>query len=368
MKIVYITRTVFGALGTSASYMLPTCMSETNEVIVLAPNDPESGETVVYQNEQINVVDTYHSDYMQRVANGAEILLEFQPDIIHLFYHKECHQYPVMLRHLLPKTSWVVDFRSPLMIFQSGSYSREMLRQKAFLVQLFVDGITATSIPILRTHLPFKLKPFFQLPFGIDLDEFEYKEFKELAPGRAKRFVFTGNIAKARRIDLLVRGFAKYVREHDAYATLDIYGTGNAMKVVKSLIRKEKMDNIIRLKGVIPQSELFKKLGEFDAGIAYVPHEQLGAAPSLKALEFAAAGLPVLASDTLGHRKIIRDDGFDFSLFENSAKGIKKVLRKFTENGASKELMYRNYNAVSRYDWHTIVNNDLLPAYNYLKR
>jgi len=292
MRIAYITRTVFGALGTSASYMLPKCVGKTHPVIVLAPNDLGSGETVVYENQAVNVIDIYHRNRKQQMAHTVDTLLEFQPDIIHLFYHKTCHHYPAMLRHLFPNTCWIVDFRSPLIIFESDFYKRRnRLRIKAFFLQFFIDAITATSIPILRTHLPLRFKPFYQLPFGIDLDEFPYIESEGVKPGYARRFVFTGNIARVRHIDCLVQGFAAFVHDFKIDAILDIYGTGNAVNTINRVIRENGMENSIKMKGVIPQIELFKTLCDYDAGIAYVPREQLDVAPSLKALEFAAARL-----------------------------------------------------------------------------
>jgi glycosyltransferase involved in cell wall biosynthesis len=354
---------VFGALGTSASYMLPAYVNEKHEVLVLSPNDPESGETVVYANPGLNVIDTYHQNYKQQLANTAQALFNFHPDVIHLFYHKSCHQYPVMLRHLFPNTRWIIDFRSPLMIFRKGSHSRLKLRWKAFLLQLFADRITATSKSILKTHLRIRLRPYSKLPFGIDLNAFTNTKHGGLPAEKAKRFVFAGNIAKARRLPLLVRGFKAFLHKSNTEAILDIYGTGNGINELRRIIQKENLDYAIRLKGFLPQPELFNILCTYDVGIAYVPNQQLDAAPSLKALEFAAAGLPVVASNTFGHRACITDDGMQFILFNNNIEELADSLQSLYKQGVSPEIISANYQAVSRFDWRTIIDKDLLPAY-----
>ena len=363
MNIAFITRTVFGALGTSASYMLPAYANEKHNVLVLSPNDPKSGETVVYENPDLDVIDTYHPNCQQQLANTAHALGNFRPDVIHLFYHKTCHQYPVMLRHLLPNARWIVDFRSPLMIFQKGRQSRLMLRWKAFFLQFFVDSITATSKSILKTHLPLRLRPYSKLPFGIDLNAFPNPRQGGLPSEGAKRFVFAGNIAKARRLPLLVRGFKAFLRQSNAEALLDIYGTGNGMNELRRTVHNENLESVVNLKGIEPQPELFKKLCSYDAGIAYVPNQQLDVAPSLKALEFAAAGLPVVASDTLGHRASAAKDGMQLILFKNNIQDMADSLHHVYNKGISPEVISANRQAVSRFDWHTIVEKDLLPAY-----
>ena len=367
MKIAFITRTVFGALGTTASYMLPTCVNEKHSVLVLSPNDPNSGEAIVYENPGLDVIDIYHPNSVKQIANAADALLEFQPDIIHLFYHKTCHRYPIRLRHLFPHTRWVLDFRSPLMIFQKGSLSRSKLRWKAFFLQLYVDQITATSKSILKTHLLFRFKPFAILPFGINFDSFPIPEMKSIQPSGAKRFVYAGSIAKARRIKVLVRGFKAFLHKTESECTLDIYGTGNGIQALRRMIRSDGLEKVIRLKGMIPQPALFKKLCTYDVGIAYVPNHQLDVAPSLKALEFAAAGLPVIASDTYGHRSCNRDFGMKLMFFQNEGQGLPDCLQQLHRQGVSADIVATNREAVARFDWKSIVEKDLLPAYQSIK-
>ena len=68
MKIAYITRTVFGAMGTAASYMFPREIAKVHDVMVLSPHDPNSGETVVFDKNRINVIDTYDPDPNEQLA------------------------------------------------------------------------------------------------------------------------------------------------------------------------------------------------------------------------------------------------------------------------------------------------------------
>jgi glycosyltransferase involved in cell wall biosynthesis len=221
----------------------------------------------------------------------------------------------------------------------------------------------ATSKSILKTHLRIRLRPYSKLPFGIDLNAFPNTKHSDMPSKGAKRFVFAGNIAKARRLPLLVKGFKAFLSQSNAEALLDIYGTGNGMNELRRIIHNENLERVVSLKGFLPQLGLFNKLCTYDVGIAYVPNQQLDVAPSLKALEFAAAGLPVIASDTFGHRVWTSKDGLQMILFKNKEQDLADSLQRLYNQGISHEIISANYRRISRFDWPTIVDKDLLPAY-----
>ena len=114
----------------------------------------------------------------------------------------------------------------------------------------------------------------------------------------------------------------------------------------------------------------FKKLSEYDVGIAYIPYEKESVlftkAPSLKSLEYAAAGIPIIASATAGHIEYMKRYGFQFELFENTKTTFLSVMEKITRNGIPDDMVSNNLDKVKAFGWKSSAENKLIPLYRRL--
>ena len=146
---------------------------------------------------------------------------------------------------------------------------------------------------------------------GIDFDLFpqKYKNepFKKIA-----KFVYIGALNSNRNITELVQAFARFVAHHDYGQTLDLYGSGGEKQLL-DFIKANQFSHFINYKGLLPQAELFSNLTEYDCGLAWVPCKVYDTSPSLKLIEYMAAGLKVLATKTIAHQEMSKK-GFIFSL------------------------------------------------------
>lgn len=115
--------------------------------------------------------------------------------------------------------------------------------------------------------------------------------------------------------------------------------------------------------GAIDQQRLLEKLPDYDVGVAYVPDDLFAKAPSLKSLEYAAAGIRILASDTVGHRDYAKRFGFQFAFFRNDIRSIVAMLDRIYCEFESLSDPVVNLRCVERFDWSSIVRDQLLPAY-----
>jgi glycosyltransferase involved in cell wall biosynthesis len=86
----------------------------------------------------------------------------------------------------------------------------------------------------------------------------------------------------------------------------------------------------------------------------------------LKSLEYAAAGLPIIASKTLGHLDYMNRFGFKFELFNNTFESFYKLIKKLDEQGFDEKDVANNLKCVQRFDWDVIAQTKLLPLYKDL--
>ena len=106
-----------------------------------------------------------------------------------------------------------------------------------------------------------------------------------------KRFIFIGRPTPQKGFDTLVEA-ATMLEDHDPEARIIVAGDS-------SLFRGRVPGNMIMV-GAIPRSQVLELISDVDFGIVPSRYEQFG----LAGLEMMRAGLPVIASDSFGVRKM----------------------------------------------------------------
>jgi len=358
MKILYITRGPFGVLGGAASYMIPTIAAKHHEVLVCSYHNPESPEKIVFTNPELRIVNIFNRKKFRTFINLYRVMIQFKPDVIHIFQSPNVLLYLQGIRIIDPAVRSVLDFRTQII---SNEWKHKIkLRLRFFFSQFYSDHIFTQSIHTISSSLPFRFRKYSELPIGIDLPSIVRRK---VPFNKVKNFIFVGLIAWQREIQLLIEAFSTLT---DRGITLDIIGDGDEMERLQTLIAEKGYSNI-RMLGGMAQSEVYKRLHKYDAGVAYVPYSYYRWAPSLKSLEYSAGGLPVLASDTEGHKDYMNRFGFRFQLFNNSVRGIRDAVISLSESDVSiLEEVEINYQAVKRFDWRYIVDHDVQPVYRRL--
>jgi glycosyltransferase involved in cell wall biosynthesis len=363
LKIAFITGSPFGTIGTSASCNFVSEIIKHHEVIVLSPQTQPSEQPLVFHNSALRLEDIYDAIHERQLYKAWHFLCDFKPDIVHLFNHRQAYRFPFFLRHLLPNAKWVLDIRSPLL---GNKRKRRKLRRQNLPLTFFIDAICTHSHASVPTHLPFSIHKIVETPPGVNL-----KNFHPSAPMTRKvicrNFVFIGSLSPLRNIEFLIENFAALAITLDEHIHLDIIGGGPAEKRLCTMVESTGIGKFVRLVGVKNQNELLAKLSSYDAGIAYVPNGPHETAPSLKSIEFAASGIPIIASDTLGHQAYIKR-GFEFITFKNKPASFKQVLRIAIQEGVAVDSIHKNLQTVAGFDWVAIVQKKLLPLYDRLTK
>lgn len=120
--------------------------------------------------------------------------------------------------------------------------------------------------------------------------------------GPRERVVVLGRVVDHKRVDLVVRAFAR-LRERRAGVTLDVVGTGPALPAVTSAVEELGLGDSVRLHGFLPEEEKARVLDAARVHVCASDAEGWGQV----VLEAAAHGVPTLGRDVPGVRDSVRD-------------------------------------------------------------
>ena len=368
LRVVYITRSNYGLLGAAASYMFAVNTNKRHQVIVLenGSSHKNKNQPIVYNDTSVPVINRFDFQKGRIRQKTIWALNIIQPDIVHLFHSDRCLNDILMLKVLKKRPKIILDFRSPLYARKfSRSYIRLLITY--FLCHLFADWVITHSRLSLYSNLPLRLKKYTEIPPGVNLCWFKNKAVTKKSP---EKFIYVGSLNKTRRIDQLVLFFVKASQRLGGNLRLDIYGQGDAEQDLSVLIKEQLQCSNVFLKGCRTQNTLFAIMSEYDAGIAYIASGNgtsiFDKAPSLKSIEYAAAGLPILASRTQGHLDFMKRYGFNFELFNNTFEEFYNSMNKLVKHGVDEKDLENNLSSVKKLDWNNIILSKLLPLYEKL--
>lgn len=358
MKIAFISAWPYGLRGTPGTYRFVERMTAYAGVLILSPIETEN---VVFSSKRVPILPAGNLFKTEGIQDLIPALTCYDPDIIYIFNFANWHEVLKILKSELPDKKYVLDIKTPLLI---EGPRRKQTQKGGLKVQDHLDAIVTLSAKSVDTWLPSHNHNPVEYPLGIDLSMFPAPDSGTALPGRGK-FVYISTLHPKRKTKELIHGFADFIRSSACSATLDIYGGGPDLENLKQEVRTLGMGDAVRLMGLTRQEELLAKLPAYDAGIAWVPYEYYDASPSLKSLEYMAAGLRVLASDTAAHKQLA-DEGFCLDFFSNDGDSLKQALTAACESDYTGESVANNIRALHRYDYDSIIRHYHLPLFYQL--
>lgn len=362
MKIAFLLHAPFGRQGSSASFYLPEVLARSEDVLVITP--PYSGSSESYRVASARAARIHWLGTARPIAaalEAARVLRRFGPELVHAMYNPKSALLYAACRAALrgQKTAWLLDVRAPLLTTGMKRLASQAL---GFSVQPLFDFAFSTAYSSLATAIPFSRLPQALLPVGIDLGHFPVAP-PGPHPLPLTRFVYAGSLARSRRLDVMLEGFLAFAQKTTRPVSLDIFGGGDDLPRLESLAQSA--GQAIRFHGSIPHQDLCQRLSAFDAGLSYVPGGPYDDSPSLKILEYAAAGLPILASNTRAHQRFA-EEGFALCLFENTPGSLAVEAENMASRGVAGQALSRNRELAAAYDWTALVTNVALPRYRQL--
>ena len=154
----------------------------------------------------------------------------------------------------------------------------------------------------------------------------------------AERVVVLGRVVAHKRLDLVVRAFAR-VRASHAGATLDLVGTGPELPSVTAVVEELGLGDVVRVHGFLSEQEKSRVLSAARLHVCASDAEGWGQV----VLEAAAHGLPTLARNVPGMRDSVLDGTTGWllddpdphpapaRLVEGLARGMEDALDRLTD-------------------------------------
>jgi len=200
------------------------------------------------------------------------------------------------------------------------------------------------------------------VPMGVRADAFgsaEAARARELLPVGVPCVVYLGTLNKIRRLDFLIRVFAK-VRTCVPAARLYIVGRGDDPTdemFLESEVARLNLQSAVVFVGHLPQAEALRFVREADVCVSpFYPTPILNSTSPTKLVEYMAVGTAVVANDHPEQKRVIEESGAGYCVpYEEQpfADGIVKLLedpaaaRSMGQRGRRYVLEHRAYGAIA---------------------
>ncbi len=154
---------------------------------------------------------------------------------------------------------------------------------------------------------------------------------------REIRIVFVGRLAQQKDPLLLLESFNNLPSELKNKSQVSIIGEGPKRKELEEFIKKNKLEEKVKLLGSISREKIFEALRESDIFVLTSNWEGF----PITILEAMSCGLPVIASDVGGVREAV-DKEVGFLIERGDKEALKKALMELIENPDLREKMGQN--------------------------
>lgn len=302
---------------------------------------------------------------MYKIHGLSEIIekvREFDPDLIHFFWSRYWLKLPAELKSYGIKAKLVVDFRSPILLSTPQQIARR--NHVADELNAKIHGFFSTTLSVIENNIGIIPKHSFEYFVGINKVKFNV-EAKENVSRKSETFrlVIVSTLHPKRNIGYLMLLCTLANLMGKPRVSLDIIGDGENSNRLKFIAKVVKLFCEIQFLGVLKHDAIFDKIKGYDAGITHLPFGYYTDAPALKTFEYFAAGVPVIASNTNYHKRLL-SEGFHLSLYNNNTKSFLNALK----TRATELQVQKNQNMVRQYEWENLFNNIIEPAYEKIVR
>jgi glycosyltransferase involved in cell wall biosynthesis len=163
--------------------------------------------------------------------------------------------------------------------------------------------------------------------------------------------IYPGTLSYHQGLDIAIRAFAR-VKDEIPEAEFHIYGSGDQLDLLKSLIVHLGLEDRVLPKGVLPLHEISRVMENADLGV--VPKRKNGfgnEAFSTKILEFMALGVPVIIPDTMIDRYYFNDSIVRFFQANDEQSLADAMLEMFKCPELRQRLVGNADEFIKRYTW-----------------
>ncbi len=309
---------------------------------------------------------------------------KINPTIVHVFRFRGCGLLPILLPNL--QTKWILDVRT--IHVENRNLKPERLvgikTRLAWIESLFYDCVLVLT-PVIKNFMKPNINPINIIPLGASekLKEYMTDENRKHIrddlgiPISSKVILYSGSLSPSRKIDELLKAFAKlsdikknYLLLIGGIRSVDFNQEQLILQKYIQLCQYLGIQNNVIFLGYKPYPEALKYYSASDIGVAYLPQNTpYILQPPTKLIEYMMAGLLAVGNDVPSIREFIRD-GETGILCGNGIEGLRDGLEKALSLLREKEIFFsikeRAYSEVEWRAWNKIVKNYVLPVYREL--
>jgi len=156
-------------------------------------------------------------------------------------------------------------------------------------------------------------------------------------------FNYMGYISKERNLENFILGFDLYCQDSSINYKLQIYGSGTELDNLKTITTKLKNKDNIQFFGNYNHQDLCKFINQGDIGILpYINDEFINTTISNKLFDYFAMGKPVLCSDVIPMKRILKEYNcgiyHDCSTPEMCKNAISKIIENYSKKMSDNAL------------------------------
>lgn len=339
-------------MGTAGTYRFIENLGHSFEVLVIA-RSPD--HRAVYRNPTMPLLPIV-GPLEEFIARMRPAISHFAPDIFYVFSSPEWPTAVIRLKELAPSVPVVLDIKTPLLT--QNPVPRKNIQKRGNQAVGLVGAIVTPSPENPKSWLYRKSREALTYPLAIDVERIQARA-TQMKATKPQQWVLVSTLHPARCIRKLLYGFALFLQRNPGGAILDIFGDGPDRLNLERQVSELGLGSSVRFRGLTPQEELFERLPTYDAGIAWVPRAVFDDSPSLKSLEYAAAGLPVLATATRAHLQM-REVGFHFEYCDDGPRGVVGGMERLLRQEKPEDVV-ANLEAVKSHAFPNVVREHILP-------
>jgi len=265
----------------------------------------------------------------------------------------------IWLKKFLPWRKMVLDIRTM-------GVSPDSLQNIKFDSELKNTALLYNHITVISEGVRDKLRlPFNKttiLPLGANPVSDKKKGFNTL------NLFYVGTLSN-RNIEKTIYGLNKFVKQNNnVEITFDIVGDGsnNEKDTLQKLSENLDLCNIVKIHGMIPNTELKPFFEKCNIGVSFVPlRDCYEYQPVTKTFEYAMSGLFTIATATYENKKVINDrNGI---IIKDSSDDFCRAI-EYIMNNRDRISTLDISDTLVNYKWSVIVNNILYPILTRLEK
>jgi glycosyltransferase involved in cell wall biosynthesis len=289
------------------------------------------------------------SNYLKYFYNLNKLLTKEKFDVI---FHVDS-RYPLIIRMLNLFKPIILDIRSGDL--SNNKYKLWIKNKQIAFSTKFYRNVSIIS-ESLRDTLNLDRNRTKIIPLGAEKLLTKTKDFQQI------RLFYIGSIDH-RNIQETILGLSLYLKSEKAFQNIsyDIVGFGkpNVVDQLNSTIISEGLTNKVIFHGRKKIDELFFFFEKCNIGIAYLPQtKSYDCQPVTKLFEYLLAGMPVIATNTLENRLVMKPEFGEIT--EDNPVDFAKSLEKIILN-REKYNSEQIKESCAGFEWENIVKSKLEP-------